>query len=65
MYVGAPDVEYAQSASSVLGASVWIGDNEPFPWSLDIFYQPNGSAIMEFLDIDSQYYLTQLPVGSS
>ena len=64
MAVGARDVEYAQPASSVLGASVWIGDNEFFPWSLDIFYQPNGSTIMECLDTDNQYYLTQLPVGS-
>ena len=64
-YVGAPDAEYAQSASSVLAASVWLGDNEQFPWYVDIFYQPNGSAIMECFDTDGQYILTQLPVGSS
>ena len=65
IYVGAPNVEYAQSASSVLAASVWMGDSIESPWYLDIFYQPNGSTIMECLDTDGQYILTQLPVGNS
>ena len=64
MAVGAPNVEYAQPASSIVGASVWLGDNAQFQNSLDIFYQPNGSEIIECLDIDNQYYLTQLPVGN-
>ena len=64
MAVGAPDSEYAQPGSAVLAASVYMGENAQFTSSLDIFYQPNGSGIIECLDIDNQYYLSWLAVGN-
>lgn len=63
MNVGGNVVEYAQSGSSITAGSVWLGPNMQFPYSLDLFYQPNGNDIVECIDYGGSYNVTHLPVG--
>ena len=52
--------EIALPRSAIAAASVFVGG--PLPVSIDIWYQSNGSNIMESLDINATFTLTQLPV---
>ena len=62
MSVGGSVPEYAQTGSAIATASVWLGPDAQNPYSLDFFYQPNGSLINECIDESATYEVTRLPV---
>jgi len=55
--------QYAQVGTAIVAASVWIEGNDQNPTSLDMWWQPNGSRLIECLDEHGGYNSTLLPIG--
>ena len=60
---GSSGTQYAPAGAAIAAGSVWIGNNEQYPNSLDMWWQGNGSRLMECIDENATYNITALPVG--
>ena len=70
---GSLGLQYARQGSAVMAASVWQGEDQQNPYSLDIWWQGNSigngtghdavAPVVECLDIDNQYTTTTLPLS--
>lgn len=55
--------QFAQPGSAIVASSVWLGDNQQDPYSLDLWWQRNGTDVIECLNVNYDYTITALPVG--
>lgn len=60
---GSRGLQYAKAGSAVMASPIWLGPHTKSPYSVDIWWQANGSSIVEGLDASAAWNIMALPVG--